>query len=483
MKILLLNSPWVQTKTQYGVKAGSRWANIRNLKQNIMHYPFPFTLAYACSFLKSKGYEAVIKDAIAEGLSLDETMEFATQFRPEVVVLETCTPSIDTDLKFAERLKEAFSTTIILSGNHATAVPEQVLQNKAADFVILGNEFEFVLLELLEHPDNYKEIKGIAFRENGEIRVNERRELIKDLDILPYPERDSLPLHKYNDPFCKDYPNLPIISSRGCPFTCIFCLEPYVFYERSSLRTRSAKCVVDEMVCLVDKYQMKEPYFDDASFTNSMKSAREISQEILRRGLKMQWSCMGDPRADYETLKIMKEAGCVGLKFGVESADPQIRKTIQKPTTLEQVKNFVNACNRLGLYSHGTYMLGLPGETKESMYKTIDFAFSLNSTTCQFSIATPLPGTKYYEMAEKNDWLMTKDWSKYEGAGSSIIRVPGLTAEEILAAMKTVKKKRILQTLKRPRIGFNYLWKLYKMRGFVGTLEEIFQKTWFLLTG
>lgn len=480
MKILLINAPWVNTQTHYGVKAGSRWANIRNRQQNLMYYPFPFSLAYACSLLKSNGYDAIINDAIAQGFSSDQAKEYAIDLRPDIVVVETSTPSIYSDLKFCEELKNTFNPKIVLSGNHATALPREMLGYSFVDFVLLG-EYEFVLLDLVKNLENHEKIKGLAYNKNGQVVVNSRRELISDLDELPFPYRDQGLVYKYNDPFCKGYPNLPMLASRGCPYTCIFCLEPYVYYGKPNYRIRKVKNIVDEIELLKLKYKIREVYFDDSSLTIDKNFITKLCNEILERKLDIQWSCMADARTDFETLELMKRSGCVGLKFGVESANTEILNAIQKPLTLETVKKFVKFCNILGLYSHGTYMFGLPKETKYTIKKTIDFAFSLNSTSSQFSIATPLPGTKFYEMAEVNNWLLTKDWSKYEGANSSVVKLPGLEPQEILDAIRYAKKKRILQILKRPAVAFNYLIKIYRMQGLDGIVAEMFKKLIFLL--
>ncbi len=484
MKIAFVNEPWINTDEKYGVKAGSRWANVRIKSQNLSYYPFPFNMAYATALLKREGFDAVIKDGIAEEISKEQLMAWLKNEKPDFILLETSTPSIYVDLEFAKEVKETLRVKTILAGNHSTALPQDMLKNKYVDFVVLG-EYEYTILEFMREANkskpNFKKIKGLCSKINDKITINPRRDLIQNLDDLPFPERDAIPIHKYNDPFCKKFPNVPLIASRGCPFRCIYCLEPSVFYGKPHYRARDPKKVVDEIDLLVKKYKIKEVYFDDSSLTVNREYVRKLCCEILNRNLKISWSCMADARTDFDTLRLMKKAGCTGLKFGVETANPEILKTIRKPLNLDTIRRFVKDCNKLGLYTHGTYMFGLPGETRQTIKNTIDFAFSIGSTSAQFSIATPLPGTDFYAMAKKNKWLVTDDWSKYEGGSSPVIAYPDITAQDLQEAITYAKRKRIMQILKNPKVTMQYLIKIYNMKGFLGTIGEIAEKSEFLL--
>ncbi|MBD3204410.1 radical SAM protein, partial [Candidatus Woesearchaeota archaeon] len=460
------------------------WASKRSRKQNLEYYPFPFYMAYAASLLKKNGVDAKLRDAIADKKTKPEVLKFLKKENPDAVLISTSTPSIYSDLDFAEKIKKEIDTKIIFSGPHSTALPEEILSNDSVDFIVFG-EYEFTLLELVKEfskkTKDYEKIKGIGFKKKGRIIINERRQLLKDLDSLPYPEREELPIYSYNDPFCKKHPSIPLIATRGCPYQCIFCLEPHVFYGKPNYRKRDPKNVVDEMMFLIKKYKAKELYFDDTSLTVDKEFIKKLCIQIIDKEIKISWSCMGDAKTDYETLKLMKKSGCTGIKFGVESADPKILKNINKPLDLETVKRFVKNCNKLGIFSHGTYMFGLPGETKKTIKKTIDFAFSLGSTSAQFSVATPFPGTPFYKMAKENGWLITEDWTKFEGAQTPVISYENVTEKDLQDAIEYAKKKRIIQILKRPEVAFQYLTKIYNMKGFSGLIKEAYQKTHFLL--
>ena len=483
MKILLINSPWIREKDIYGVKAGARWPSIRPKKETLQYYPFPFFMAYATAVLKERGYDAKLKDAVADELNFEQALQYVYKYKPDICVVETATPSIKMDLEFARKVKEKTKAVIVLSGAHASALPYEVLDNDYTDFALIG-EYDYTLPELIdfiESKGDFHKVDGIAFKENNKIIVNKRRALIENLDELPYPERDDIPIEKYTDPTCKKYPNICIISSRGCPYNCIFCVEPSVYYGKPNYRVRSPENVVDEIEFVMKKYDMEEIYFDDASFTIDNRRVRAICEEILRRNLKVDWSCMADVKTDFETLKLMKKAGCYGVKFGVESAVPEILKLANKSINLSQVKEFVRNCKKLGIYTHGTFMFGLPGETKETILKTLEFAFSLKLTTAQFSVATPFPGTRFFEMAKENNWLITDDWSKFEGGGSPVISYPQCSPEDILYGIKVSKKKKLLRVATNPVVFAKYVRKIVKMEGINGLIRELWQKGSFVL--
>jgi len=493
MKILLLNVPWVEGEGLYGVKAGARWPSRRSRKKHMEYYPYPFHLAYATAVLKKRGFEARLRDAIVEGMSRQALLDWAAAERPDVVVIETATPAVKRDLEFARRLKESTTSAstpgkgkdlkIVICGPHATALPEEILAEQAVDFVLMG-EFDYSLAELCEalqgDGDPYS-VRGVAFRRDGTVHRNELHELIQALDELPYPERDDVPILDYTVPFCKEFPNVCMLTSRGCPYSCIYCVEPKLLFGKKSYRTRSAKSVVDEMEHILGRYEPREIFFDDSSSTIDERRMRAICQEIRARSLDVKWSCMGDVRASTETLKAMVEAGCEGIFFGVESGSAEILKNIRKGITLDEVRRFTEVARRLGLYTHASYMFGLPGETAETIRATIDFAFSLPTTTAQFSIATPLPGTEFFELARREGWLRTEDWSQYEGAGTPVIQYPECSADMLVAAMEEVRKRRVKRMLCQPTVLIKYAVKTVRMAGIGGLIRSAQAKLGYLV--
>jgi len=304
MRVLIANLPWVNDKEQCGLRAGSRWPHIKIKKEQLPYYPFPFFLAYAAAMLKEAGHQVHLKDCIAEELDGNDFRRYFERIKPEIAVFETSTPSIYNDLAWTKAIKKETSAITVLTGPHASAMPNELLKNGFVDYVIRG-EYEGVLLRLVEtiaRRNNISPVKGLYYRKGKKISEGGWAELIKDLDSLPYPLREQLPVTKYIDPFCKHTPNLQMISSRGCPHQCIFCLESHNYYGGPNYRPRSPKNVVDEIEYLIKNYHVKEIYFDDSSFTINQKRVVEICKEIMKRNLRIFWSCMADSSLSRDTL-------------------------------------------------------------------------------------------------------------------------------------------------------------------------------------
>ena len=481
MNIILINAPWINNDVEYGVKSGARWAMVRKKDRTMPFYAFPFYLAYAASYLQSKGFNVMLRDSIAIGETKEQALDFINKAKADFVLIETSTPSIFYDFDFCDSIKKMLpEITVALCGPHVTALPEEGFKKSKADYILTG-EYEKALLDLvksIEEKKDFSSIKGIAYNSGGKIIVNERAELFKNLDDLPFPIRNKDIIHKYNEPSCRNYPNLPVMTSRGCPFKCIFCLESKVFYGKPQFRFRSMENVMQEIELLINDYQVKEIFFDDTYFP--LNRAKELAESILKKGFSVCWSCWIDRGASKDLLQLMKKAGCSGVKFGVESFSPDILKNAHKSVEFQQVNQLVKNCKKLGLFTHASYMFGLPGETKGSMDLTIKKAFELKTTTSQFSIATPLPGTDFYNIVKENGWLITDDWSKYEGAGTAVVAYPGVTAFDIEEGIKRVRKKKIISLISNPLALFAFLLKLLKMKGFTGLLKEIFSKMGFL---
>ncbi|MBN1232092.1 MAG: radical SAM protein [Candidatus Coatesbacteria bacterium] len=485
MKVFLLNIPWIEDSNKYGVKAGARWASVRYKDRTIQYFPFPFSLAYTTTYLKQNGIEARLIDGIAQEITRKKMYDMVKEGKPDLIIIDTSTPSIYSDLEFAGIAHRQLKIPVALCGPHASALPEECIKKDGAHFVLLG-EMELTALELANAIESgkldYDRVEGLAFFNGYDIQINNKRPLLKDLDILPYPERHDIPIEKYTDPTCKKFPNICVISSRGCPYHCIYCLETSVFYGKTNYRMRNPVKVVDEIEYIVKEFKVEEVYFDDSSFTTNIKHARSISSEILDRGLKIYWSCMADARTDEETLLLMKKSGCRGLKFGVESADENILKNIKKPLDLETVIKFTETCRKLGLYTHATYMFGLPGENKETIKKTIDFAFKLRTSTAQFSLATPYPGTEFYSFLVENNYLKTRDFRQFEGGNSSVISYPSISYKEIEEAVRYTKKRKMIALLKDPIQLSKYIVKLSRMEGW-NIVFDLLKKGKFVISG
>ncbi len=448
-RVMLLNPPWY-TKERRGVRAGSRWPfTSRKFEGGFIGYnPYPFFMGYLSSMLTEKGVNNIIVDAIAEDLTYVEFIERVAGFGPDVIVMETSTASFLVDslwlLKIKERLPAA---RVIWVGPQATARGKDIIrQNPFVDFIIQG-EYERAGAELIEaliEGGDPAHIKGLLYvSESGDIVDNGRSDPIDDLDALPRPERLLVPIYKYNDLFAgMKYPNLQVHASRGCPFGCIYCVWPQVLYGGKKYRVRDPKKVVDELEAMVREYGFRSIYFDDDTFNIGKKRMLELCEEMVRRGLNIPWGAMARAdTSDYETLASMKRAGLVGIKFGVESGVQELVDMAGKGLDLRTVRDAVRWCRELGIKTHLTFTFGLPGETRETIRKTIDFAKEMNPDTIQFSITTPFPGTEYYRMLKERGNLLTEEWDKFDGGLHTVIRTDSLGREDLEDAVKLANRK------------------------------------------
>lgn len=448
------------------------------------HYlPYPFFLGYSSALLK-RDLDIYVKAVDACALDFDEKdfANYVRSYKPDVFVLEVPTISFPLVMDLIRELKEDIDFKVIIAGTHVTALAKDVMgKYPFIDYCLLG-EYELTLKELIEHLNcdssrgNLRSIKGLTFRYRGKIVINGRRELVRDLDKMPFPDRDDMPIERYHDFEIAGKPAAQLLTSRGCPSNCIFCVERQVLWDSPLYRRRSPKRVVDEMVVVKEKYGAKQVYFDDETMVINRRHVEAICREIIDRGLDLPWTCMGDITLDYDTLSLMAKAGCVGVKFGVETINTRTLTDIQKIfMNLERVKRFVKYCKKLGIWSHATYMIGLPGERREDILRTLDFALKLDTDSAQFSIATPFPGTPFFEMARENGWLATYDWTMYDGANYAVINYPWLAREEIeqlyRVALKRYYKHAVMRSIVKPRKVF----KLIKARGLTYVVHKTLQ--------
>jgi radical SAM superfamily enzyme YgiQ (UPF0313 family) len=306
---------------------------------------------------------------------------------------------------------------MIIGGSHVTSLPMQTLENPSFDYAVVG-EGELTSLEFLEALERGRDlsaVKGIAYRENGKVRLTPRREYIADLDTLPFPDRASLPPLQAYHPSPSSYRRLPLgtmVTSRGCPHHCIFC-DRAVF--GNAYRARGAKSVVDEMEILVHHHGAREIRFWDDTFNLRPARVLEICREIGERKLDVEWSCVARVgNMTEEVLRPMRRAGCWQIDYGIETGNPDVLKSINKGITMDLVRRAVRLSRKAGIRVRGFFMLGLPGETEETMQETISFAKSLPLDVAVFHITTPLPGTELFEQAKSRGEISPEvAWDKY----------------------------------------------------------------------
>ena len=377
----------------------------------------PLGIAYLSAYLKSKGEEVQLIDAAAMKYDLDRLIQEISRFHPDIVGISTTTPGYLRAEKLAARVKAELGLPIVIGGPHVTSLSQNTLSRPVFDYGVVG-EGEVTTLELLrtiETGGDLSEVRGIAYKSEGEVRVTGRREYIADLDSLPFPDRDSLPPLSAYHPSPSSYRRLPLgtmVTSRGCPHHCVFC-DRSVF--GNLYRARSATNIVDEMEVLVERHHAREIRFWDDTFNLLPKRVLEVCKEILSRKLDVEWSCVARvSNMNRELLRAMRSAGCWQVDYGVETGDPEVLKNIHKGITMDLVRKTVDLSRSAGLRVRAFFMLGLPGETEGSMRRTIDFAKSLDLDVAVFHITTPLPGTELFRDAKARGELAEEvTWDKY----------------------------------------------------------------------
>src|SRR5689334_4378900 len=423
LKTLFLNPPSFEN---FDGGASSRWPATREIES----YWYPVWLAYPAGMLEGSR----LLDAPPHHVSAEETIKIAQGY--EFVVLFTSTPGFPGDIKLAQAMKDGNpGLKIAFVGPHVTVLPEQALkQCKAIDFVV-RKEFDYATVDFANGKP-LAEIPNVSYRKNGAIIHNPEAPQITDLDALPNVTdvyyRD-LDVRRYNVPFLLN-PFVSLYTTRGCPAQCTFCLWPQTL-SGHPWRKRSTDDVAREMAKAKEYWpNVKEFFFDDDTF--NIQKARTIELCAKLKPLNLTWSCTSRVTTDFETLKAMKEAGCRLLIVGYESGDQQILKNIKKGATIERARQFTKDCHKLGLVIHGDFILGLPGETRETINNTIAFAKELDVETIQVSVAHAYPGTELYDYAVKNGFMVSTSKMVDEGGHQlAHIQYPGLPADEILSAV------------------------------------------------
>ena len=397
----------------------------------------PLNLAYSASLLEKNGFDVTIIDASALGLRTKEVLRRVEAYAPNLTIINVTGVSNSYDLDFSSELKRTINTTVAVTGPHLTLKPEIALQNKNIDLVIRG-EIEDTILELSQSLPIIQDVKGIAFRRNKKTILTPKRQLITDLDVLPFPSFHKLPMKKYHYHLLKKKPFTTFLTSRGCPFKCLYC--PYPFGYGDVWRGRSPENVLKEFKLLAEKFKMKSILFRDQVFTFDIKRAEKICDGIIKEGIDFQWRC--ETRIDRLSKNLMakmKKAGCSGIHLGIESGDPKILKFAKVGVTLDLVKKTFREAKEVGIDTVAFFLVGLPGETKDSIEKTINLAREIKPNITWFNTPVPYPGTELHELAEKNGWILSNDWEKYSGT-DVVMRTDNLTADEIQFGLEKAKK-------------------------------------------
>jgi len=476
MKVLLLNPPF---KTRYGrFSRSSRSPAIA--KSGTIYYPI--FLCYVAGVLDEAGHEIDVIDSCAYQYDLQKTLRLINEVKPQLVVVDTSTPSIYSDVRMVIEIKKILPNIFVaLMGTHPTVLPGETLQlSRDIDAVAVG-EAEYTIRELAEklsivelkemHDGSEQKgnvlgsIDGLAYRLGDEIRINKNRVLIGNLDELPFVSKIY---KKYLDPrkyffAASDYPEVQIMTSRGCPAKCTFCLYPQTMHAHK-YRVRSPENIVDEFQWItINMPQVREIGIEDDTFTGEQKRVVEFSKELIKRNIRTKWYCNVRANLKYGTMLWMKKAGCVLVTVGYESADERILRNIRKKIRPEIILEFSKNTRKAGLLVHGCFMAGNRGETKATLEKSLRLALQLTDDTMQFFPLIVYPGTADYEWARQKDLMSTKDYSDYlteDGCHNSVVRMPDMTSDEIRQWCDYARRKyylrlsyiiyKILQQIRNP---------------------------------
>jgi hopanoid biosynthesis associated radical SAM protein HpnJ len=381
-------------------------------------------------------------DAPPAGIELEEVLPLAKDY--DLVVMHSSSPSFPGDVKVAEALKEANPNLLVgFVGAKVAVEPEgSLLASPSIDFVA-REEYDFTVVEIAEGRP-FEEIDGLTYRDSrGVLAHTPDRAVLEDMDRLPWVSevyRRDLRVEDYYNGYLK-HPYLSLYTGRGCRSQCTFCLWPQTVGGHR-YRTRTVGHVLGEMEYIRDNFpEVKEVFIDDDTFTDNRERAEEIAPGMGRLGLE--WSCNAKANVPYETLKVMRENGLRLLLVGFESGNQEILTNIKKGVKVERARQFAKDCRDLGITIHGTFIMGLPGETTETIQQTIRFAKEINPHTLQVSIAAPYPGTALYRQAQEEGWLPTDEASLVDehGVQSAVLTYPNLNRTEIFDSVDAFYRK------------------------------------------
>lgn len=411
---------------------------------------FPLWLSYATGVLDKKGHNVRIIDAPAKCINDDQTMAMIKEDRPQLVVIDTSTGSIESDLAFAKKIKnEMPEITICLVGTHASACFEEILiENECVDY-IARHEYDYTLPELIECIEGKMEqskVAGISYIVDRKVISNVDRPYIENLDELPFV---SEVYKKHLD--IKDYfyahvsfPTVSVFSSRGCPSKCFYCMYSQVMFGKA-YRKRSAKSLYEECKFITKNFpDVKEILIDDDNFAVDQKIVREFCELMIENHINLKWVVQCRVTLDYETMVYMRKAGCRLVVVGYESGSQKVLDGMHKGITLDMSRKFNKAAKKAHMRVHGCFMVGNPGETKETMQETLKFAKSLTMDTVQFFPLMVYPGTEAYDWAKENNYIKAeryRDWLLEDGAHNCVISTPEVSSKELVDFCNYARKQ------------------------------------------
>lgn len=461
MKVCFINPPF---KPEYGkFSRESRSPSIGH--SGVLYYPL--WLIYAGAVAEKNGFEVVFIDAPAGRLTQEQTLEqvSARACDAKLFVFDTSTPSIYSDAAFAGAVKSRYPDAFtLLVGTHPSATVEETMAISDLIDGVARREYDYIVRDLaiaLRDGRALSGVLGLSYRENGQVVHNPDAPHITDLDEIPYAAefiKRHLCVTDYVFPAAA-FPSIQLFTGRGCPARCNFCVYPQTLHGHQ-YRLRSPENVIGEIEYILANFpEVKEIVFEDDTFTINKKRVTEICNRIMEKGIhkKIRWLCNARVNLDYETMVLMKKAGCHLIIPGIESVDQQILNNIKKGTTVEQIERYIQNARKAGLMIHACYMVGNEGETRQTMEATLKAAMRFKTDTAQFFPLIPYPGTGAYRWAMENGYINGKydEYVHEDGTLNCIINTPALSAQELVDFCSYARKKYYL----RPWYIAHRLWR------------------------
>lgn len=486
MNVLFVNPPF---KSEYGkFSREARSAMITN--SGVIYYPL--WLLYAAGVTQEAGFDVDFLDAPAKQMNQESSIQWIKEKQKDykLIVIDTSTPSIYNDVNFGANLKDLFPNAfIILIGTHPTALPHETMKlNEKIDGIAKG-EADYIVRDLaiaLRDNLSLEKVKGLVYKNNNKIIENEPMPLITDIDSIPWA---SKLIKQFLDP--EDYffaaakfPEIQIFTGRGCPARCYFCVFPQTIHGHN-YRVRSAQNVVDEFEYIVSNFpDVKEVVIEDDTFTIDKQRTQEICRLLIQKEInkKIQWLCNARVTLDFETMKLMKQAGCSLIIPGIESGSQELLNNMKKGTTIKQIEEYVQNAKKAGLLIHACYMVGNKGETRETMEQTLKFAIKLDTDTAQFYTLHPYPGTEAYNWAVQAGYLKNdnfENWIKEDGTHNCVINLDNISSKELVEFCDYARKKYYLRPKYILRKGWQSLTNkdelIRNIKGFKNIAPKLFK--------
>lgn len=434
-------------------------------------------LGYIAAVLEEAGYSVKYIDMYAEELNLKELLFKLKKSPPSFVGITCDLVTFVTAKKIAAVIRREFHDCYLIFGGALTIIyPKDLLLNNSFNAMVRG-EGEITIIELMEALQKekpLKNVKGLSFKENGNIYVNEDRPLIKNLDELPFPARHLMPIDKYYSVIAKKGKFTTLIASRGCPYHCTYCLE------QGPLRLRNSESVVDELELVMQNYGITEFFFQDSTFSVNQKNTARLCQEIIIRKLDIKWECK--TRVDSVSknlLALMRKSGCARIHYGVEAGNPRIVKVLNKQFTLQQAMDAIKWTKAANIEILAYFIIGSPGENKRTIEDTIQFAKKLDPDFALFSIALAGPGMPWYETALKQNGYEIDHGREFliGNIKGPIPRYYFITDEYDREGLKKLMRRAYFKFYFRPRVLIKRLQKIQSRQEMLNNISGV----WYLI--